>query len=651
VDEWEACATGPDGARDGECLMFRADGTLHLRRSFVNGTPEGPFTVYHPDGQVARRGTFVAGRLDGLVSSFTGGAGGEPLRACCVPPGATRLETRYEEGAVVHEVFFDGTGAPILGDGTPWPARPPGVPEDADYDQGSGGWSRWRRTEQRFWSAAGVLVREVDLQDGVRRAERTFDETGELRESCAFDGQQRPHGEYRRRFPEGAPTPFADARIREERGAFDGGQPVGVWTYRDAGGELLHTIDRGLAFQAASAAECPALAEDRGATPEVWLRRAQAWRDEGRVREALCAAARARDPAALLAALRGAAVPLAPAVAAEQGEQLIRSPGVTLAQAVEALSGGTDPVAALRALAGVLPGASRAALDFVEAALLLAPDDPGAHLTRALVRFQHGDVDGMAADLAVVERGAPEAAATLRATMAATFRPFTFAPDGESLTPDPTLAELGAGIIRDLDEVRRVVAVYATRLGAARAAIEAHRSEAAMSWSLPPDVGALLADGPVPLRHERVVPAAAEDEGEDPAPVEIDERLDTAALSVPMLLAEAQADWGALCWLCWSVGLDAVELPAAIAERPLMAVAMKMIVTRCWRAQDQVKTAGLLARSNGVPGFRWNGAELDTVPPHVARAIAEEYLRTRAMFLWLASPDVVSPFQVDLRDD
>ncbi|MES1165106.1 MAG: hypothetical protein ABUR63_05070, partial [Verrucomicrobiota bacterium] len=647
VGEWELCGVGPDGARHGACATFRADGTLHARRSFVNGVPDGPFTVYHPDGQIARQGTFVAGRIEGIVSSFAGGPGGDPLRACCVPAAAVRLDSRHEDGAVVHERFFDAAGNAILADGTPWPARPAGVPEDADYDQGSGGWARWRRTEQRFWSAAGVLVREVELDAGVRRAERSFDESGELRESCAFDAQQRPHGAYHRRFPPGAPTPFADPRIREERGTFDGGQATGVWTYLDAGGAVLHTIDRGRALDAAAAVASPALADDPDATGAIWLARARAWRAEGRVREALCAAARAGSPAPLVAALDGAAAPLAPALAAEQGELLIRSAEVTVLQAVDALVAGTDPVAALRALAGVLPGASRAALDFVEAALLLAPGHPGAHLTRALVRFQHGDHAGVAGDLTVVEAQAPEVAATLRATMAATFRPFTFTPAGEPLTPDPTLAEVGAGIIRGLDEVQRVMAVYGTRLHALRAAIEERRPAGAMSWSLPPDVRALLPGGPVPLRHDRVVAP----EAEDPSPVEVDERLDATALSVPALLAEAQADWGALCWLCWSVGLDQVALPADIAERSLMPVAMKTVVTRCWRAQDQLKTGGLLAKANGVPGFRWNGLEIDSVQPPIARTIAEEYLRARAMFLWLASPDVVSPFQVDLRDD
>ena len=136
-----------------------------------------------------------------------------------------------------------------------------------------------------------------------------------------------------------------------------------------------------------------------------------------------------------------------------------------------------------------------------------------------------------------------------------------------------------------------------------------------------------------------------------PSRSEIDEEIATAELGVPALLSAAQADWGALGWLCWSVGLDRVALPTAVAERPLFAEAMKTIVTRCWRAQDRLNTGGLLARSNGVPGFAWEGIDIDALPQHLAQIVAEEYLRARSAFFWLASPEVASPFQTDLKSD
>jgi len=208
-------------------------------------------------------------------------------------------------------------------------------------------------------------------------------------------------------------------------------------------------------------------------------------------------------------------------------------------------------------------------------------------------------------------------------------------------------------LARDLAEVHQVIAVLATRLSRVRAAVRAMiGAKAAPTW-LPPDVSALLPTGPVPLRHARVAVADGEGQGDDaggPDTVEIDEEIQTTGLGVPALLGAAQIDWGALSWLCWSVGLDRVALPVDLAEPPLFAVAMKLIVTRAWRAQDRLATGSLLARANGVPGFDWQGVDIDLLPQHLARVAAEEYTAVRSLFLWLASPEVVSPFQCDLRD-
>jgi hypothetical protein len=645
--EWESCARGPDGARQGECLMFRADGSLHTRLQYVSGAQVGPFTIYHRDGSVARQGACVAGRVDGLVSSFAGDD--EPLRACCVPAAAVRLDSRYDAGQLVQEVFFDAQGRPLCSDGQPWPSRPAGVPADAEYHEATTGWARWRGNEQQRWNAAGLLCEEVEFEGIRRTAERTYDEAGALLESSRFGADGQRHGPYWRRFVAGT-SPYADPRIQQEEGVFQSGRPVGVWRFLDAQGALVRAADRGAAGEDLAAAAL--FGDDPDATAQDWLARARRWSEEGRVREALGASARAAavagDAGILRSALERAVVPLVPQLALERGELLARTADVAPAQLLDGLLGGADPVSVLRSVAAGLPGVSRAALDLVAAALLLAPDSAPAHLSRALIRFQHGDQAGADGDLAVVEPEAPEAAATLRTMMAATFRPFEFWPAHETLVPDPTLDELGAGVSRELDEIRRVVAVYATRLQAIRSALQKTRAGAAGPPWMPPDVGGLLPGGALPLRRE-AVPALVE-EGAEPATVEIDETIDLAQ-NVPSLLSEAQADWGALSWLCWSVGLDQVAMPSAIAERPLVAVAMKTVVTRHWRARDRLSTGGLLAHANGVPGFTWHGIDIDAAPRHVERMIAEEYLRARSMFTWLASADVMSPFQVDLRED
>ena len=77
--------------------------------------------------------------------------------------------------------------------------------------------------------------------------------------------------------------------------------------------------------------------------------------------------------------------------------------------------------------------------------------------------------------------------------MEAAWRPFLFWPAREVLVPDPSLAELGAGLVRDLGEVRAAIAVYASRIAQVRAAIRALVGPAAAPAWLPPDPSPLLA--------------------------------------------------------------------------------------------------------------------------------------------------------------
>jgi len=75
-----------------------------------------------------------------------------------------------------------------------------------------------------------------------------------------------------------------------------------------------------------------------------------------------------------------------------------------------------------------------------------------------------------------------------------------------------------------------------------------------------------------------------------------------------------------------------------------------MMVERTWRARDRLATGGILAKKHGVPSFEWQGSDIDYLPRHLVESAAAEYLAARSMFLWLASPDSISPFQDDIRD-
>jgi len=94
-----------------------------------------------------------------------------------------------------HITYLDAQGQPIRSDGQPWPPRPAGLPEDAEYDEGTSGWLHWRSRERRFWTGEGVPSREQEF-DGCRKtAERTYDESGRLLESSCFSSDGQRHGE------------------------------------------------------------------------------------------------------------------------------------------------------------------------------------------------------------------------------------------------------------------------------------------------------------------------------------------------------------------------------------------------------------------------------------------------------------------------
>ena len=474
-----------------------------------------------------------------------------------------------------------------------------------------------------------------------------------------------------RRFPAPEPGPYADPRIREERGAYAGGQPVGIWSFLDGDGQLVRTVNRGVAFDGEGEGEGGATALT-AAGGDDWPARARSLAAEGRVREALVAAARGaaavRDRGAFDRLLEQHVVPLAAERAAQWGEALAQATETTVASVLDALVCGADGAACLRALASVLPGYQPAAAELIEASLLLAPERRMTHLTRALLRFQRGELTGALADADVVAGESAEAAESLRSYAAIVFRAFGGWPGQETFAPDPELEGVVLEPAHTVDEVRHVVGVYATRLAQARAAIRALAGgNAAPPW-LPPDPSHLLPAGPLALRHETVecdpdpeadAPEGASGEGASgesapgdgaPETIEIDERLVADGAGVPALLAAAHADWSALSWLCWAVGRDDVALPEEVPGRPELAVAMKMFVRRTWRIKDRLTTGGLVARSQGVPGFAWQGIDIDELPRHLTEMAAAEYIAVRSMFIWLASADALSPLQDDIRD-
>lgn len=665
---WEV--VGSDGgARHGESRTYRADGTQVQVRRFVRGMLDGAFTTYHANGDVSRQGTFARGQMVGTFVAFASEATAmEPLRVCCVPENAWEMRARYLRGKPLFERFFDRRGRPLMDNGTLRPDPPASVPAEADLNDLTGQWMAGSFDELgepqdtfRFWSSEGALVEERDFRDGLAVAVRRYAPDGTPVESQGWlerGATGARHGAYFRRFAADA-NPYADDRVREERGVFDYGRPCDVWTLHDERGTVLHQRDLGRVLGDADLRRSPALEERAGTDAAAWDACARALRAERRVREALCAAARAaagRDDAAELRALLDeATLPLGPSARAERALPLA-SASTTAVAALDALVTGADAAAVFRALAGVLDSGTHAALDFADVSLLLAPGQTRAHLTRALVRIEHGDDRGARADADEVAVTDPQAAQALRVQLAQRFPMFDFWPAGESLIEDPSIPTLQPD--QPLEAIRHVVQVYATRLGRRRAEVQARlaaagRDDRSPAW-LPPELGALLPAGPIPLRQFDVtVPLESETGETEMTEVHVDEDLPPetlAAASVADLLAQARGEWSALTWLCWSCGLTRVALPDDIAPPAGFTAAVTRAVTRCFAAHDKVLTGGVRARMQGVSSFTWEGIPLDQLPNYLAGVAAAEYLELRSMFLWLALDDSVSPFQADLRE-
>ena len=204
-----------------------------------------------------------------------------------------------------------------------------------------------------------------------------------------------------------------------------------------------------------------------------------------------------------------------------------------------------------------------------------------------------------------------------------------------------------------MESVRHQVQVYATRQMLFRAALARLQGSRQASTWLPPDCSALLPDGPVALRHDTVSIADENEDGvEEMTEVAFDERIDSVrANTATPLLSAARANWAALAWLCWAAGLDEVALPERLEPRPEFAVAVATSVQRRFRARDMVTTGGLMAHARGVPGFIWEGFDIDTLDGRLAAVLADECQEIRAVLLWLMWEQNVSPFQNDLRPE
>lgn len=614
--------------------------------------PNGPVSTFHPNGELASRAEYIDGELEGQLLRFVSSDGaGEPLRPCCVPPGASELRAQYKRGTLLNETFFDQQGRPLCGDGTPWPERPAGVPEAARYDESSKRYyEAFERangeSSTRYFDAEGRRVEEFDSSRGKLVARRRFAPEGLCVEEWELDEHGVMHGAVIRRFPVGT-SPYADARIREEHGQFEHGERSGELRLFDADGSLS-IVTLGPPLPRDGGPLVVGAPESDG-SEELW-QHAERLREQGRAREALALAVRALgrsgDVARFETFHEAASARLYPEAAQALAHGAAGEQQTTPSRLLGALLCGATPALVVRTLAATVAPEAPAALDYAEATLRLSPNDPLSLMLRGLAQLERGNREAALAEVRAVALQSPSAAQLLEDHCRCVFATFGFAPQEQPIEAGASEL-LPVGFEQSLEAAQRTVRLYATRLAEVRGALIAKVGAAA--W-LPPDTSELLAQGRVPLEHYT---AHIEDETEagavEVSEVAVDETLPAGERSVRRLMTTARADWAALTWLCWSVGLDHIAMPTAISAPALFAEAANRATTRCFWAHDRLRSEGMVAAARHVPTFSWEGMPIDSMPRELVEMAAAELMEVRAMFLWALFPENVSPFQADLR--
>lgn len=624
-EEWEQGTIAPDGQRTGAFTYWRADGTKCNECTFVGGKTHGPFKRFHENGEVSQDGEFVAGELHGTRRWFACDAPTtERMHERGVSEKVRRSEMDYVRGRVVAVRHFDAQGRRVSPSGEPYPERPAGVPEGAEFRPDESVWTTGeangetaaREGEWRTWTADGRLVEVAQYVEGQRHGDATLQ---------AIAG----------------PSPFRDARITAESGRFENGAPVGTWRMLDAQGQTVATVHYG-SYESFG----PRIAAFANVGRADWGEVAAEAMARDAIAERLCALAReaavTRSPKHLLDTLAKVARPLTPAAAQELAAQTEPE----LQELAIALIRGAAPGPILRQLGILLDqaGQSRAALDFVNAALLVSPDSTDFLFTRALVLMSLGLKEQAERDASELAAASPGQAEFLLDYLRILFPSFGFWPANEK--PVTTYDGLPDAPARSLEEVRLLAQKYATRLQLVRDALLELVSPQ-VPWMLP-DLAPLLPDGPAALERDSFE-LAAQEEDDEPSTVEIDETLAVEDADLPTLVRLARADWCALAWLCWSAGLDRVALPEALEPPEDFGQAAGMSAQRLWRSRDQRVFGGRNAKAQNIPGFEWEGADVAELHPNLASIAEQQYAEMKALFLWLSDPEVRSPWQDNLR--
>ncbi|MBZ4421294.1 thioredoxin [Myxococcus sp. RHSTA-1-4] len=623
--EWGHGGLDEDGEKHGPWKYWRADGTLCNECIFRHGKPHGPFRRFHEGGAVSQDGQFVEGELHGPRTWYaTDGFTTERMHENGISDRVRKTVMVYDHGRVTGIQHFDGQDRRVVpSTGEPYPDRPQGVPLEAEFREDLSQWAlvgldaeRERHGLCRFWTPEGELIWEAEYVHGSRS------------------------GRYHSR----AEDEYTDPRVVFDEGRCEEDLVCGVWSLLDRDGKVVLTRDLGVAQGEAEMMRSPVFSN--APRPALaWREHADACVAAKRHREAILAMARAAaseqrvEP--LVELLARVTLPRAPESARGVAGEVLEGAGQSWAPMADVILRGGDAAMLLRGYAVLLDQSDRprAALDFINAALLLAPERTAYLFTRGLILLNLGMDEHALADAEALATVEPDTAGFLRTYARSLFPRFDFWPAKQ--TPHSTYNDLPKAPAQDLAAIQRIIQKYATRLQMLRTALlKRFKPGASPPW-MPPDVSALIPSGPVDLAVEEL-------EGEDET-VSIDEEFPIGKMGLPDLARAARADWNALTWLLWACGESRLAMPGKVSPPENFGHAAGMASQRLWRCRDRRVTGGRGARMSNSPGFQFEGVEIDELHSNLVGIAELQYAEMQAMFLWLIDASNVSPWQDNLR--
>jgi len=673
------------GVKHGSFTTWRSNGTKKAELRYKDGKLHGPFRFFLESGELFREGTYRNGEFHGLLVVYRLPDSPDDDVLESVAESVVKSELEYASGRLVAVRHFDGEKNRVAANGDAFPELPRGVPSLAAFEAGQRRWvhgpvdGEGRRTGLwMWWADDGTLIEESEFRDGKRDGVcRRYSATGVLVEEGSFaddamngtwsffdasdgvlerkadyddgkfhgsvvdfgkDGRSRTRveydngkktGQYLARADKGK---YAGGQIRVENGQYVDDVQVGRWKLLDKSLNTIATIDFGVPRSENDITASPAL-DDAPRDDAMWRELADKLKEDRKIGESILASARAaaesRDATVLKVRLDEETAPLSKKWSSDLVDEVTMQGSARLAPIVHALVGGGNAPRVLEALASALERArhTHAALDFVNAALLLDEQRTSLVSMRGNIHVRLGEADRARQDAALLRESDEERARALECTIAALFPRFDFWP--ASFSPEKAAKKRALALVRDLSSIQLMIQKYATRYETLRRRALTH-VDGIMPWA-PPDASPLLPIGDVHLVRGTVTI--------DGATVDVDEDIPSDDGDLPTLLAWLRGSFAALCWLCWACGADRPTLSRTLrVPRDLSAIANLMM-----ERAEALTADVVLAR------FSFCDMPVDELPDVVRDVARVEYAEVAATFAWLTDPSVPSPFVASRR--